>query len=103
RWLLAETVRDSRVVIDEGATRALVHEGRSLLAAGIKSVEGTFARGQTVRIFAEDGRELARGITQYNVQALLQIKGHRSSEIQQILGYLYRPEVIHRNDLVMLS
>jgi glutamate 5-kinase len=103
RWLLAETVRGSRVVIDEGAAHALLHQGRSLLAAGIKAVEGTFARGQTIRIFTTDGRELARGITQYNAQALGEIKGRRSSEIQDILGYLYRPEVVHRNDLVLLN
>lgn len=103
RWLLAETVRHSHITIDDGATHALLHDGRSLLAAGIKSVEGSFERGQTVRIFSGDGRELARGITQYNAQALQRIMGRRSSEIQEILGYLYRPEVIHRNDLVMLS
>ncbi len=96
-------MRHSHITIDDGATHALLHDGRSLLAAGIKSVEGSFERGQTVRIFSGDGRELARGITQYNAQALQRIMGRRSSEIQEILGYLYRPEVIHRNDLVMLS
>jgi glutamate 5-kinase len=103
RWILAETVRHSRIVIDAGAATALTRHGRSLLAAGVTSVEGTFERGQTVRIFASDGQELARGLAQYNAGALAVIKGRHSSDISAALGYMYGPEVVHRDDLVMLT
>jgi glutamate 5-kinase len=102
RWILAETVRHSRVVIDQGASAALTQQGRSLLPAGVTAVEGTFERGQTVRIFDNQGKELARGLTQYSAAALTLIQGRRSSEIPAALGYEYGPEVVHRDDLVML-
>jgi glutamate 5-kinase len=102
RWILAETVRHSRVVIDTGAADALIRQGRSLLPAGIVDVAGDFARGQTIRIFDREGRELACGLSQYSAAAVAQIKGHRSSEIEAILGYEYGAEVVHRDDLVML-
>jgi glutamate 5-kinase len=102
RWILAETVRHSRVVVDAGAAEALRRQGRSLLPAGIVSVEGQFERGQTIRIFTPHGQELARGLTQYNATALAIIHGRHSSEIQAALGYEYGPEVVHRDDLVML-
>jgi len=102
RWILAETVRHSRVVVDAGAAEALIRQGRSLLAAGVRRVEGSFERGQTVRIFDADGQELARGLAQYSAAALSLIQGRRSSEIPATLGYMYGPEVVHRDDLVML-
>ena len=103
RWILAETVRHSRVVVDAGAADALVHHGRSLLAAGVVAVEGAFERGQTIRIFTRDGQELARGIAQYHAAALDLIKGRHSSDILAALGYMYGQEVVHRDDLVMLT
>ncbi|MGQ9549862.1 MAG: glutamate 5-kinase [Roseiflexus sp.] len=102
RWILAETVRHSRVVTDEGAARALIEGGKSLLPAGIVAVEGDFARGQTVRIYAADGREIARGITQYASTDLRRICGLRSSQIAETLGFDYGPEVVHRDDMVVL-
>ena len=102
RWILAETVRHSRVVVDNGAAAALTRQGRSLLAVGVVAVEGAFERGQTVRIFDADGHELARGLTQYSATALALIQGRHSSEIPAALGYMYGPEVVHRDDLVML-
>lgn len=102
RWILAETVRHSRVVTDEGAARALIEGGKSLLPAGIVAVEGDFARGQTVRIYAADGREIARGITQYASTDLRRICGLQSSQIAETLGFDYGPEVVHRDDMVVL-
>ncbi|GAB4425369.1 MAG: glutamate 5-kinase [Chloroflexi bacterium OHK40] len=102
RWILAETARNSRLLVDEGAAMALLRQGRSLLPAGITAVEGEFERGQTVRIFAPDGQELARGLTQYRAADLRVIRGMRSQQIAEVLGYDYGPEVVHRDDMVLL-
>ncbi len=102
RWIMAETVRQSRIVVDAGAARALTTEGRSLLPAGIVAVDGMFDRGQTIRIFSPDGTELARGLTHYRAADLRLIQGHHSSEIEETLGYTYGPEVVHRDDMVLL-
>jgi glutamate 5-kinase len=102
RWVLAETVRHSRVLTDEGAARALRDGGKSLLPAGVLGVEGDFERGQTVRIFAAAGQEIARGLAQYSARDLRLIKGLRSSQIAETLGYDYGPEVVHRDDMVLL-
>jgi len=102
RWVLAETVRHSRVLTDDGAARALRDGGKSLLPAGIVGVEGDFERGQTVRIYAGAGQEIARGLAQYGARDLRLIKGLRSSQIAETLGYDYGPEVVHRDDMVLL-
>ncbi|HWQ15549.1 MAG TPA: glutamate 5-kinase [Roseiflexaceae bacterium] len=102
RWLLAETARHSRVVADDGAARALLEGGKSLLPAGVAAVEGDFERGQTVRIYTTQGREIARGLAQYGAQDLRRIKGLRSGQIAETLGYDYGPEVVHRDDMVLL-
>lgn len=102
RWVLAETARRSRVIADGGATRALTEGGKSLLPAGVIGVEGDFERGQTIRIFNTDGQELARGLAQYGARDLRLIKGLRSAQIAETLGYDYGPEVVHRDDMVLL-
>jgi glutamate 5-kinase len=102
RWVLAETVLRSRVVADEGAARALTVGGKSLLPAGIVGVEGEFERGQAIRIFTDAGQEIARGLAQYSARDLRLIKGLRSTQIAEALGYDYGPEVIHRDDMVLL-
>ena len=102
RWVLAETVRHSRVLADDGAARALRDGGKSLLPAGVVGVEGDFERGQTVRIYVGAGQEIARGLAQYSARDLRLIKGLRSSQIAETLGYDYGPEVVHRDDMVLL-
>lgn len=102
RWVLAETVIHSRLVADDGAAQALIQGGKSLLPAGVVAVEGVFERGQTVRIYTTQGREIARGLTQYNARELTLIKGQRSSQIGSTLGYDYGPEAVHRDDMVIL-
>jgi glutamate 5-kinase len=102
RWILAETARQSRIVADQGATQALLEGGKSLLAAGVAEVEGEFERGQTVRIYTHDGREIARGLSQYSVRDVRLIKGLRSAKIAEVLGYDYGPEIVHRDDMVVL-
>lgn len=102
RWLLAETVMQSRIEVDAGAVRALVEHGKSLLPAGVVAVAGEFERGQTIRIFAHDGREIARGMTQYSAPDLALIRGLRSAQVAEVLGYDYGTEIVHRDDMVLL-
>lgn len=101
RWILAEPAQ-GEIRVDEGAAQALIEQGKSLLAVGVTQVGGRFERGQTVRLLGPDGREIARGITNYNTSDLAAIKGHRSDEIPVILGYQYGPTVVHRDDLVLV-
>ena len=102
RWVLAETVLRSRVTADDGAAHALTSGGKSLLPAGIVGVEGEFDRGQTVRIYTGAGQEIARGLAQYGARDMRLIKGLRSAQIVEALGYDYGPEVVHRDDMVIL-
>jgi glutamate 5-kinase len=102
RWVLAETVLHSRVTADDGAARALTQGGKSLLPAGVVLVEGDFERGQTIRIYTGAGQEIARGLAQYDARDLRLIKGLRSTQIAEALGYDYGPEVIHRYYMVIL-
>jgi glutamate 5-kinase len=103
RWILAETATRSRIEVDAGAAKALEKSGKSLLAAGITAVSGSFARGQAVRIFAPEGQELARGLSRYDSHTLALIMGCRSEQIEPILGYTHGAEVVHRDDLVVLD
>jgi len=102
RWLLAGYTSSGRVVVDEGAVRALRQRGSSLLPIGISEVVGDFQRGDTIGIFTPGGREIARGMVRYPAADVRRIARHHSDDIEAILGYTYGPTVIHRNDLVML-
>lgn len=102
RWILAGPKPAGCVIIDQGAVRALVRSGRSLLPAGITAVEGEFARGDTVRILDPARVELARGISRYDSSDLARILGCQSDEIAERLGYAYGSVVVHRNDLILL-
>jgi glutamate 5-kinase len=102
RWLLGGPAPAGRILVDDGAAAALASQGRSLLPVGVVGVEGRFERGDTVRICNGAGREIARGLVRYGATSLERIKGRRSEEIAAILGYENSPEVVHRDDLVVL-
>lgn len=102
RWLLGGPAPAGHVTVDDGAAAALTRQGRSLLPVGVVGVEGQFERGETVRICNRAGREIARGLTRYGAASLKRIQGRRSEEIAGILGYENSPEVVHRDDLVVL-
>ncbi|MER2599698.1 MAG: glutamate 5-kinase [Caldilineales bacterium] len=102
RWLLGGPAPAGSLMVDAGAAAALLAQGRSLLPVGITRVQGDFTRGDTVRICTADGQEIARGLVRYGAASLQQIKGRRSEEIAAILGYENSPEVVHRDDLVLL-
>ncbi len=88
------------LTLDDGARRAL-GRGKSLLPAGVTAVEGDFRRGDAVVVRALDGAEVARGLTAYSAADARRIIGHKSREIEAILGYRGREELIHRDDLVL--
>ena len=97
RWLAGK----SAAHIDGGAVTAL-KKGRSLLPAGVVQVKGPFDRGDSVNIVGPEGKTVACGVANYSAADLVRIKGCRSAEIAQILGYHLGDEVIHRNNVVML-
>jgi glutamate 5-kinase len=91
------------LVLDEGACRALVERGKSLLPSGILKVEGSFGVGAPVHCRDTAGRVIAAGLTNYSAADVEQIKGRRSSEIKEMLGFSDSEEVIHRDNLVLLD
>jgi glutamate 5-kinase len=101
RWIAGALAPLGTYVVDAGAARAL-RFGRSLLPAGVRAVEGTFDRGDPVVVADADGHALARGLSAYGSVDAERIIGHRSDEIEAILGWRGRDEIIHRDDLVLL-
>ena len=102
-WI-AYTLKPQGVLrVDAGAVRALTEQGRSLLPSGIIAVEGDFQVGDAVLIAGADERPFAQGLVAYGVREIEKIKGRRSDEIENALGYKYRDEVVHRDDLVLLG
>ena len=102
RWIFAAPKVAGSLKVDEGAAQALCANGRSLLPAGILSVAGNFSRGDTISIQDQAGQDLARGIVRYGSDDLRKISGCRSDEIESLLGYVYGPVAVHRNDLILL-
>ncbi|MCX8117400.1 MAG: glutamate 5-kinase [Desulfobacterota bacterium] len=101
-WIAFNLKPKGDLLVDEGAKRAIVQKGKSLLPSGVLEVRGVFDRGDSVSCIGPRGKEFARGLVNYSVQELDRIKGHKTSEIEKILGYKYSDEVIHRDDLVVL-
>ena len=101
QWIAGTLRPAGAITIDAGALRALL-EGKSLLPAGVTGARGRFERGDTVSVLAADGAEVARGIIAYSDADAARIMGRRSSEIEQLLGFRGRDEMIHRDDLVLL-
>ncbi|HYC57546.1 MAG TPA: glutamate 5-kinase [Candidatus Binatia bacterium] len=102
-WIAYGLPLRGALVLDAGAARAVAHKGSSLLAAGIAEVQGNFASGDCVSCLATDGSELARGLVNYDATECGRIRGQASSRIAELLGYHAGDEVIHRDDLVLLS
>jgi glutamate 5-kinase len=100
RWIAGSLKPLGTLIVDDGAAAALTR-GTSLLPAGVVSVEGAFERGDPVLVCRRDGREVGRGLSAYSSADARAIAGHKSREIEAILGYRGRDEVIHRDDLVM--
>jgi glutamate 5-kinase len=103
QWLADHLQLHGGVVLDDGAVRALRDEGKSLLSVGVKSVVGEFERGEVVAVIDINGREIARGLVNYSASEARRIAGKPSSSIESELGYMDEPELIHRDNLVVLT
>jgi len=102
RWMLSGLGTRGAIVVDAGAGTALIERKRSLLPAGVQSVQGAFKRGDSVNIVLPDGHPIACGITNYSDEEVAAIRGVRSDRIAELLGHQYGAEVVHRNNLVVL-
>ncbi len=101
-WIAFNLKPKGDVIVDEGAKKAIVQKGKSLLPSGVLEVRGSFGRGDSISCVGPRGKEFARGLVNYSVQELDKIKGLRTGEIEKVLGYKYSDEIIHRDDLVVL-
>jgi len=99
-WIAGHLAPLGTITIDDGAARALA-KGSSLLPAGIKSVSGTFERGDAVDVLTLKGARIARGLAAYSSSDAAIIAGHRSEDFESLLGFRGRDEAIHRDDLVL--
>jgi glutamate 5-kinase len=102
QWLADHLKPSGRIILDAGAVKALVADGKSLLAIGATAVEGHFERGEVVSVAAPDGREIARGLVNYGAAETARILRKPTAEIEAVLGYIAEPELIHRDNLVVL-
>ena len=101
-WIAYTLKPAGSLFVDAGACTAIREQGRSLLPPGVREVRGAFDEGECVTCLTSEGKEFARGLVNYNSQALDRIKGARTNQIEQILGYKISDEVIHRDDLALL-
>lgn len=101
-WIAYTLRPQGKLTVDSGASNVLKQKGKSLLPTGVTAVDGNFARGACVRICDPAGNEFARGIADYSANEVTLIMGHKSSDIEEILGYRYADEIIHRDNMVLL-
>jgi glutamate 5-kinase len=101
KWIIGSLKASGKVFIDQGAASAL-YNGKSLLAAGVTKINGSFNKGENVLIVDHNEKHIARGLASFNSSEINKIKGKHSKEIEKILGYLSKSEIIHKDDMVML-
>ena len=99
KWIISSISPKGELIIDDGATRALSN-GKSLLAAGITKVSGKFKKGDHIKVLNKGNAECARGLSSFSSDEILRIMGCHSKEIEKILGYVSKSEVIHKDDMV---
>lgn len=102
QWLAGHLQLRGQLTLDAGAVQVLSESGRSLLAVGVKAVQGNFERGEVVACVDEQGNEIARGLINYCKTEVEKIMGQPSEKIEALLGYVDEPELIHRDNLVLI-
>ncbi|MDR5832158.1 glutamate 5-kinase [Caballeronia sp. LP006] len=102
QWMADHLQMRGHVVIDNGAVQKVTAEGKSLLPIGVIDVKGAFDRGEVIACLDDEGREVARGITNYSSSEARLIHRRPSGEIETVLGYMLEPELIHRDNLVLV-
>ena len=102
KWIISSISPKGELTIDEGAKKALIN-GKSLLAAGIKRVSGKFSKGDHIKILDNKKKEFARGLSSFSSEEINKIMGCHSNEIREILGYVSKSEVVHKDDMVEIS
>lgn len=102
QWMADHLRVNGRLVLDDGAVKVLIADGKSLLPIGVTAVEGSFERGDVVACVDAQGKELARGLVNYNASETAKILRKPSNEIAQVLGYVDELELIHRDNLVLI-
>ena len=99
KWIIGSVSPKGELVIDDGAINAL-KKGKSLLAAGIKKVNGTFNKGDHIKILDKNLKEYARGLSSFSSEETIKIQGQHSNKINELLGYISKSEVVHKDDMV---
>ena len=102
QWLAGQLQTRGTLTLDAGAVKALLEDHKSLLPVGVKNVEGNFRRGEMVICVAPDGREVARGLVNYSAADARKIAGQGSDSIESLLGYVDEPELVHRDNLIVV-
>jgi glutamate 5-kinase len=102
QWIANQLYTNGELILDEGACQVICKDGKSLLSIGVQNVKGNFERGEVVSCVNSDGKEIARGLVNYNVQEATQLIGVASGAIEATLGYVEEPELIHRDNLVVM-
>ena len=102
KWIISSIHSSAMIFIDDGAVKALLN-GKSLLPAGITKVVGIFKKGDNVLITDKNNTEIARGLSSFSSQEIEKIKGLQSNQIENILGYVSKSEIIHKDDMVIIK
>tara|TARA_B100000214_G_scaffold139804_1_gene99838 strand:- start:436 stop:846 length:411 start_codon:yes stop_codon:yes gene_type:complete len=101
KWIISSISPKGELIIDQGAISAL-KKGKSLLAAGVKKVNGKFSKGDHIKILDKNMKEYARGLSSFTSEEISKIQGQHSNKISELLGYISKSEVIHKDDMVIL-
>ena len=101
KWIISSVSPKGNIIIDDGALAAL-KQGKSLLAAGIKKVNGNFSKGDHIKIMDKNSKEFARGLSSFSSDEIKKIQGKHSNKIKDLLGYISKSEVIHKDDMVVV-
>lgn len=102
QWLAGHSRVSGQLILDDGAIKVLTEQGKSLLAVGVTAVQGEFKRGEVIACVDKTGKEIARGLVNYDSESSRKLMGQSSGKFQELLGYVDEPELIHRDNLILI-